>query len=134
MKDYQCYGCSQEFNDIDSYLSHTKECKELKQMHEDFEYQTHYSLLTPKWADDYFKPTGVDLDLIGAFIRVIKEIRFKKFNCCHHYGREYHCPEDCPYWEQSICETSCKEPCGLQFIIENLCDIAHDLVNEEMKK
>ena len=135
MKAYKCPGCAQQFDHISSYLSHTKECKILDQMHKDFQSQTEnsFGLLSPKWTDDFFKPIGPDMELVGAYIKVIKDLRLRKKGMCRIQDNipNIGCPATCPNCDAAV---PCDEPCSLQYVIENLCDVAHDLINEELKR
>lgn len=158
MSNYKCPGCSQEFDHISSYLSHTKDCKILEQMHKDYEEITKQSgcsgdcescryrkIRYPEYIgqemiqectffnkDDFFKPKVPDLDRIGSYIRVIKELKLRKQGICRTAGKDPRvgCPITCPNFEEKV---PCDDPCALQYVIELLCDIAQDLINEEIK-
>ena len=152
MKNYKCPGCDYEGSHLSDYLNHTKQCKALDQMHKDYEEITKQSgcsgdcescryrkiirypesigqemiqECTLNKRGDFFKPKGPDLERIGSYIRVIKELKLRKRGICR-----IGCPETCPYFCESV---PSDDPCALQYVIELLCDIAQDLINEETK-
>lgn len=81
---------------------------------------------------DFFKPKGPDLERIGSYIRVIKELKLRQQGICRAAGKDPQvgCPVTCPNFEEKV---PCDDPCALQYIIDLLCDIAQDLINEEIK-
>lgn len=121
---FTCSGCQNKFP-VGEYLHHTKECKGLEALRKNYQIQTE--------SYDLFRPIGPDLDLIGAYIKVIKDLKHKKFCMCRHFNKEIEnrCPAICFYADESV---SCDEPCILEYLIQNLCDIAQDKVNEEMDR
>lgn len=92
-------------------------------------------LLTPSFYENLLENTldKPNLELIGAYMHVIKHLRLQKTFVCHGNHKDPDtqggCPSTCSNFDETV---PGKEPCILGYMIQYLCDYLYALVNKEM--